>query len=188
MNRFLSYALILTGCKAWDLYTTWLRTPDLQRELNPVTRLLGATWPAIFVQSAVILAIILWFVRRALAVDRSLHPTQGGLSVSQLFAHIAFVEPAPPSHLLYRLPTRPRATLYLLAGLTLFSAPLGSLVAGTSNWLLTRSPDYVRWFNAHLPWSLVLQGVFVLLVSTVLFAWREYSAYIHDTSRRTPAI
>jgi hypothetical protein len=182
MNRFFLYALILVACKAWDLYATWLRTPDLQRELNPVTKLIGATWPAVLLQSAVVLALILWFVRRALVVDRSLHPTHGGLSVSHLFARIAFAEPASPWHLLYRLPTRPGATMYLLASLTLFAAPLGFLVAGASNWLLTRSPGYEHWFDAHLPWSLLLEALLVALASIVCVAWREYSAYAHHSS------
>jgi hypothetical protein len=188
MNRLLLYALILIVCKAWDLYTTWLRTPDLQRELNPIIRLLGATWPAVFLQSAVVLALILWFVRRALIADRSLHPAQHGLSVSQLFARIAFAEPASPWHLLYRLPTRRGATMYLLALLTLFAAPLGFVAAGASNWLLTRSSGYERWFDGHLPWSLILETLLVALASIVLVAWREYSAYAHHTSRIRPAI
>jgi len=41
MQRLVIYGMLLIICKIWDLYTTWLRSPDLAREMNPLTRLLG---------------------------------------------------------------------------------------------------------------------------------------------------
>ncbi len=188
MTRFLGYTLLLVACKAWDLYSTWLRTSDLSRELNPVTRLLGSTWPALFVQTLVLLAAILWFVRKALEVDRSLQPAEPGLSISDFFGRLAFKELSPWWHLVYRTPTRRRATLYFLGSLILFGAPLAFLFAGASNWWLTRSTAYAGWFNAHLPWSVALVFAFSVLSSFLLFAGRDYSSYRRDHSPSTPAI
>jgi len=36
--------LIITIFRAGDLYLTWLITPDLKAELNPIVRLMGWRW------------------------------------------------------------------------------------------------------------------------------------------------
>jgi hypothetical protein len=162
MNRLLTYTVVLVVCKAWDLYTTWLRTPNLKRELNPLTRLIGETWSGTILQTILVVAAIVWFVRRAVVVDRTLQPAECSLSMSQFFTCMV---------------AEPGALLYVLRCLTLFGMPVLFVIAGASNWCLTRSPSYVSWFNALLPLSMLLPFTIAFLIALLLFTWRDYSAY-----------
>ena len=44
MTPFLSYLALAIACTAADLVTTWLVTPDLRYERNPIIRWLGWRW------------------------------------------------------------------------------------------------------------------------------------------------
>ena len=44
MTRFLLFLSIVAACRAADLITTWLVTPDLRFERNPIMQRIGWTW------------------------------------------------------------------------------------------------------------------------------------------------
>jgi hypothetical protein len=176
MQRLVVYGMLVVVLKILDLYTTWLRTPDLAREMNPITRLLGVSWTTVLLQQLVLTVLTLWFVRRSLIPDRSFCSSKRDLTLKTFVAHLFFEEPSPWWHVLYRLPTRPGALRYSLAGITLFLVPLAHIQAGTSNWLLTRSALYEHWFDAYLPLSWYSEIAVVALLAICLFVRRDYLA------------
>ena len=185
MQRLVIYGMLLIICKIWDLYATWLRTPDLAREMNPLTRFLGVSWTTVLLQQVVLTIVTLWFVHRSLVPDRSFCPPKRDPSLKEFISNLFFEEPSPWWHVLYRLPTRRGALWYSLAGITLFLAPLAHIQAGTSNWLLTRSSQYEHWFDSYLPWSWYSEVALVVVLSIFLFLRRDYRACRHTNA---PAI
>lgn len=55
--RFLLTAALILTCRALDLFTTWLATPDLSRELNPLYHALGWRKAILFNLLCVLFAI-----------------------------------------------------------------------------------------------------------------------------------
>ena len=188
MTRLALYTVLLLACKAWDIYTTWLVTPDLTHELNPLVRAFGGTWAAFLWQQAVFVAVTLWLVRGSLTVNRSFHPSIPGLCVRQFAAGLFFIRPEPWPQLLHRVPTRRGATMYVIGSITLFLAPLAHLQAAISNLLLTSSARYECWFDGHLPWSWFALALDVVPISIGLFLGRDYLAHRRAARFRILAI
>ena len=182
MHRLILYAVLLILCKVWDLYATWLRTPDLAREMNPLTRLLGVSWTTVVLQQVVLTILTLWFVHRSLTPNRSFCPARRDFGLRDFIAQFYFEETVPWWHIFYRMPTRRGALWYSLAGITLFLVPLAHIQGGTSNWLLTRSSRYEHWFDTHLPWSWYSEVALVALLAITLFIRRDYLACRHGNA------
>ena len=83
MTGFIKYTLILAFCTCWDIYTTWLRSPDLSREQNPIVKYLGLNWIGFIIYQFALLIIMLIIVRCAIQTDFTILPTSSRLSITQ---------------------------------------------------------------------------------------------------------
>ena len=182
MNRLAIYAALLIATTVWDLYTTWLVTPDLEQELNPLFRAIGGAWPALLLEQAFFTVVVLWLVRGCLKVNRSRHPIQPGLSIRYFMLGLLFKQPEGWLRLLFRVPDRPGAVMYVIGSVTFFAVPLAHFQAGISNWLITQSEIYRFWFNDNFPWSWLGLTYGVVPISIGAFLVRDYTAYRHGTS------
>jgi hypothetical protein len=176
------YTVLLLTCTLWDLFTTWLVTPDLELELNPLFRALGGAWPALLVQQIVLTLFVIWLVRNCLTVKTSYHPIQSNLSIRYFVLGLFFKQPEGWRRLLFHMPDRPGAFIYVIGSIAFFAVPLGHLQAGFSNWLIIQSDSYGTWFDDHLPWSW-LGGCFgTASIAIGAFLVRDYITYRHTSS------
>jgi hypothetical protein len=177
MKPLAKYAIILALCKIWDLYTTWLRTPDLSRELNVVIRFFHLNWTLDILYNIVVWIVTLLIVRVVISTDKSLWPQHQNVAKYQLLSFLYFGEIKSPWKLLYATPSSFKRFWYVLAGILLFAEPLIHIVAGTSNLMLTLSPNYVRWFNTNLNYQITMELIVVVGISIYFFISREYKFY-----------
>ena len=177
MKPLTKYAIILAICKTWDLYTTWLRTPDLSRELNVVVHLFGSNWTLNIIYNIFVLGATLLIVRVVIPPNKSFWPQQQNLTKSQLLSFLYCGEIKSLWTVLLAMPSSFLRFWYVFAGVLLFAEPLEHIVAGTSNLLLTLSPSYVQWFNTNLTLKIGIELIVVVGISFYAFILREYKSY-----------
>lgn len=175
--RLAFYAAFLVACTAWDLYATSLVTPDLKHELNPLIRCFGGSWGTLLTEQTVMTAVTLWLVRHSLTVNTPLHPAQPGLSIGEFVIGLFFKNPKSWGQVLFRVPDRRGATMYVIGSIAFFAAPLAHLQAGMSNWLVIHSESYERWFDHNLPWTWLGLAIGIVPISIGMFLLRDYVAY-----------
>ena len=177
MKPLAKYAILLAICKIWDLYTTWMRTPDLSRELNVVVRLFGSNWTLNIIYNILFWIVTLLIVRVVITPNKSFWPPQQNLTKSQLLSFLCCGEIKSLWSLFFAMPSSFFRFWYVFAGVLFFAEPLEHIVAGTSNLLLTLSPSYVQWFNTNLTQKVALEVIIVVLISFYAFIAREYKVY-----------
>ncbi|MGA3286122.1 MAG: hypothetical protein ABSD46_01705 [Bacteroidota bacterium] len=177
MKPLTKYAIILALCKTWDLYTTWLRTPDLSRELNVVVRLFGSNWTLNILYNIVVWIATLLIVRIVISTDKSLWPQHQNATKYQLLSFLYCGEIKSPWKLLFATPSSFSRFWYILAGVLLFAEPLIHIVAGTSNLMLTLSSSYDQWFNTNLTYKVAIELIIIVGVSLYAFLYREFKIY-----------
>jgi len=177
MSKLVKYSIVLTLCKVWDLYTTWLRTPDLSRELNPLVKYLGFGWTGMIVFQVLAVIITILIVRRSLNSDSTLFPNLHGFSLLQFTPYLYFGKERSVWHLLYSTSTSFDRFLYFYGGILYFAEPLVHLIAGANNLLLVLNPAYAIWLNTNLTLNLTIGVLIVLSLSFYNFLSREYKAY-----------
>lgn len=177
MNRLTKYAIFLAFCKLWDLYSTWLCTPTLSREMNPVTTFFGLHWLGVIIFQIITLIITLFIVRRSIRTDSALLPNTPGLTPLQVTTWVAFGDLRSGWNLLWSFGASFDRRWYYFSGLLLFTEPIAHLFAGMHNLASAYITSYMAWTYKYPLIKAMAAIVFVVALGFCFFAFREFAAY-----------
>ena len=175
MTKLVKYSIFLTICTCWDLYTTWLRSPDLSREQNYIVKYFNLNFIGFIIFQISLLIFIIIIIKRTIVTDYSLFPSSR-VSFSQLCSCIYFGDSRSLRKIILSSTSLDRSW-YFLAGILIYAIPLIHIVAGINNLILHISPNYVIWFNTSLKLKIIIGTFIVIIISLFLFLIREYNAY-----------
>ena len=94
--RFVATTALLVAARALDAWSTWVATPDLRLETNPLQRLLHFGWGGLLLMNAVVIAILVYAAWRAAFRPPAL-PTEPGFDLPAFIGHYWFSSSQPRS-------------------------------------------------------------------------------------------
>ncbi len=78
--RFLATTVMIVVARALDAWTTWVATPDLELEANPLERLLHLGWWGMLLMNAIVVSLVAYAAWRAAFRPPAL-PSEVGLDL-----------------------------------------------------------------------------------------------------------
>jgi hypothetical protein len=160
-----------------DAAATYMVTPDLRHETNPVVSVLGAGWNGILVAQVILSALVIGLIYWDLFLSRLPYPAEHGLEFPEFAQTYYFGRKRILLDFLWRPPSGWRLNLKL-AGYALprVLVVLGFSVAASSIASL-HSERWRRLLHATSPWIYFVPAVFLAVWSIYAFLRREFRLY-----------
>ena len=182
--RFLATALLIAAARALDAWTTWMATPDLRLEQNPLERLLHVGWGGLLLLNAAVVALLVVAAWRAAFTPPSL-PREPALDLPAFVARYWFssVERRSIAHAALWLPADRRVRWAFIGGPGVALVIVASVVVATWNLLVARrvviSAAAGRFWLIGF-WAAVLLGLFI---AVRVFLLRAYARYLRQPNQ-----
>ncbi len=171
MKKFLYLSLLLILTRCADIFTTYLSTPDLKYEFNPLVSIFGSGWTGvIFFQILFLVFFIyaLWIYESKIievpAFDK-------GLSFRKFISLFYFRNTNSFLKLFYKLPTNKNSFFYSIGYIGSYCLIIISFLVSFSTALLLINNNYKYFYNSNKGW-IWLYSIGVLLV--VFFYYRFF--------------
>jgi len=179
--RVLATALLIIAARALDAWTTWIATPDLELEQNPLERLLHVGWGGLLLLNGVVAALLIVAAWRATFAPPSL-PRDPGLELPDFVARYWFSrrERRSIAQAVLWLPADRRVRWAFIGGPGVALVVVGSAVVAIWNLLVARGVVLSRaaghlWIVGF--WIAMLLG---LCVAVRVFLLRAYARYLRQ--------
>jgi hypothetical protein len=174
--KFTVVTLWILLSRSYDAYCTYLHTPDLSREANPLVSVVGiSSWtPLLLILGALTLyAVYAFYVSLYRPVD--LLPSEKGLGFGTFAAYVYLGRPDHWTATLYKLPTDMRR-LHPYMGHVLTRCLAYAGVVSTLMWLLIRHSEAYRQVHS----AALVYTVLVLGCALIIYGWnkRLYQRYL----------
>jgi hypothetical protein len=176
--RFLTTAVLLVLARGADAITTWMATPDLALEANPLQRLLHIGWSGLLLINAVVVVVMIVAARRAAFAPPAL-PSELGLDMPAFVGRYRFSRPERRSLAMAAryLPADRRVRWAFIGGPIAVLVIVASTLVAIGNWFIARGLR-VKPAVAHVWvggfWGAVVIGV---LLAVRVFLLRAYARY-----------
>ncbi len=174
--------VLLTGLfllsRAADAGATYMVTPDLRHETNPIVSVLGAGWGGLLVVQVVLSALVIWLTYWDLFGSGPPYPRQRGLGLREFADAYYFGRKRTLADFLWRPPAGWRLNLkfagYALPRLLIvlgFGVAMSSVVS-------LHSDAWRGVLRATSPWTYIVPAVLLALWSIYGFLRREFELYV----------
>ena len=188
--RFLAITILIIAARAFAAWTTWVATPDLRLEQNPLERLLHVGRSGLLLLNAAVAALLFGVVWCAAFRPPAL-PAESGLDLSSFVARYWFSSGNRRSivQAMFWLPADRRVRWAFIGGPGVALVIVASAVVGAWNSLVARgvvssAATGVIWIAAF--WLAILLGLGLAVRTFLLHAYtrylREPSAVLHAPS------
>lgn len=177
--RFGVTAVLLVAARALDAVSTYLATPDLKQEANPLQRAFHLGWPGLLLVNALVLALMIYAAWRAAFVPPAL-PNDAGLDLQSFVARFWFSrnERRSLASAIFWLPADRRVRWAFIGGPGAALVILASLLVAGGNLLIA--------YHVHIPlalarvwvsgfWAIVLVGLYIAVRAFLLRAYARYT-------------
>lgn len=166
-----------------DLYTTYLYTPDLGREWNPLVSILGASWLSFIITQIIIIAfvssLIFFYFNRT-----PNEPVQKGLGFYDFIYVYFFGKLKPWRERIFTMPTNLKKHLVFNGFLFLVISILLGCFAIINNLLLIAGVEsYIRFLVKNYKTFFPISFILVTIFAVYLYFGIEYYKY-----KRAPKI
>ena len=178
VRTFVVLTLLFLASRTADAATTYMVTPDLSREYNPLVRIFGAGWRQLLFAQAVMIALVVGLAYWDLFFSPLPHPQERGLSFRDFADIYYFARRVTATDYLWRLPRGWRMGLKM-AGYVLPRALiiLGFYVAA-STFMSIHSALWRQVLRLTFPAIYYVPMVLVILWSAYGFLRREFRSYV----------
>lgn len=174
MKKFILFSTLLVLTRYADAQTTYLYTPDLAKEGNPLVSVLGFGWTgSIIVQMlGVSFAIYaLWVYSFRTVTVQSIDST---ISLKQFISLFHFNDINSFSKLFYKLPTNKNSLLYSMGYIFTYTLIVFSVIVATSTTFLIISKSYREFYSAYkIPVLLYTMALLITIYFSIRFYRRE---------------
>lgn len=177
-HTFALLTVLFLLSRATDAGATYMVTPDLRHETNPIVSVLGAGWVGLLLVQVALSALVIWLTYWDLFGSRSPYPRQRGLGFREFAEAYYFGRKSTLVDFLWRPPTGWRLNLKLAGyALSRLLIVLGFGVAVSSVASL-HSEMWRGVLRMTSPW-IYLVPIFVLALWSIYgFLRREYECYV----------
>jgi len=170
----LTLFLVITRC--WDITATYIVTPNLEKETNPIVSIFGQGWITIIIIQIIVVSLIIILNYYSLFKTKISYPSQNGYSFREFITYYYFGEKQNLTKILYKFP-KYKSTLIKALGYVLPRALIViSVFISSSSTLLILNSDYRKFYSVAKPYYYVVL-IAIVCVFYILFFKREYTIY-----------
>lgn len=179
-NKFYLLAILFLLGRVFDIVTTALFTPNLDREANPIVSVLGANWTIVILLQVLLGALILYGLY--LYYHRTFElPTLKHLRFTEFISYMNFNTTKSFYKLFYSLP---KNITYFIAhsGFVLTQTLIiSSFFVGTSTSFLLISEAYRKFYNHGVVYFIYAGMIALVIFNSYSFYRKSYKAYLQQT-------
>ncbi len=174
----MKFALILIWIlfsRAFDAYNTYMHTPNLGKEANPLVSLVGiSSWTLLLSILGVLTLYICFAFYRSTYYQLDLEPKEKGLTFPSYSAYLYLGESTHWTAMLYRFPKEIKR-LHHYFGTFLTPCLVYAGIISTVMWLLIHYSHAYRTFHtAGRVYFILIAGCFQIIIS---LNWSRYKSY-----------
>lgn len=168
--------LVVLG-RAYDVFTTYLYTPDLTNETNILVKYMGAGWTIVLIVQSLLVAITIALLYFYLFRFKLHYPKQKDLNLKQFISYLFFGNTSSFSKVFYKMPNDKNVLLAYLGYIVSATLIASSFVVGTSTTFLLISDSYRQWYKLGIPYLLFAVIIAFAALFTLRFFKIEYRKY-----------
>ncbi len=165
---------LITRC--WDITATYVITPDLEKETNPIVSIFGQGWMAVIIFQIILASVVIILNYYSLFKIKNSYPSQKGYSFKDFITYYYFGEKRSLIKMLYKFPKNKSVLIKALGYILPRSLIVISVFISLSSTLLIVSSDYQKFYAAAKPCYYVIL-IAIVSVFYVLFFKKEYTIY-----------
>jgi hypothetical protein len=167
-TKFFILAGLVLITRFYDVYTTSLYTPDLNKESNPVVKWLGAGWHTMITLQIVLSLLIISCLYFYMFRYKPELPSEKGLKLSECSSYLLYGDKKSIHKLFYKLPDRNSliASTGYVGAMVLITT---SMMVGTSTLMLLLSDSYLRLYKQGIPYLF-----YVVMVCLTVYFYRRF--------------
>jgi len=171
--QFWFFSLSLVSLRCADVAVTYVVTPDLRWEINPLVSVAGFGWLALLAANILGVAVVVTLLYYSTSMPESHQALSPGYSLREFISHYLYGDPHSFSKVYYVVPYNRIAIVHYAAYVFVRVLTLWSLVVVVHNIFIWRC-DSFRTAMADARLWLVVYGLLVLLVP--VFSLRFFSS------------
>lgn len=176
--QFWFFSLSLVSLRCADVAVTYVVTPDLRWEINPLVSVAGLGWLALLVANVLGVALVVTLLYYSSTRPQSQHSLSPGYSLREFISHYLYGDPHSFRKIYFVVPHNRIAIVHYAAYVFVRVLTVWSLVVVVHNIFIWYS-DSFRTVMADASLWLVIYGLLVLLVPvySLRFFSSLYRAY-----------
>jgi len=161
--------------KSYDAYCTFLHTPDLSKEANPLVTLFGFDWFLLLLVISLLTLYTCYTLYLISFKPVKLYPEEKGYSFSNFIAYMYFGKKSNLLSILYRIPSfKDKRAHYSLGNILARYLIFAGLVS-TIMWLLINNSEFYRSIHNHLViYGILFSGTFIIMYNYYKTNYKRY--------------
>lgn len=177
IKKFLLLTILLIVGRVYDGYTTYLYTPDLSNEANPLVSLLGFGWTSIVITQFILVSLLICCLYYYLYNYNPPFPNKKKLKLKEFISNLNYNYDHSFFKIFYKLPDNRNvffAKIGYAASMTMIFA---GYIVGTSTTLLLISDTYRQFYKNGAPF--LLYGILFGLITYFMYNFylKQYRIY-----------
>jgi len=165
--KFLIVLLWILFSKCYDVYCTYLHTPDLSKEANPLVSMLGFNWDWLLIVIGLLTIYICYTLYLITFKSMNLYPLEKEYSFSNFIGYMYLCKKSSWLTTFYRFPKEIKR-FHFFYGNILVRFGIFSGVVSTIMWVLINNSEFYKDIHNHL----VIYGV--LTTGTLIIVYQDF--------------
>lgn len=173
-SRFLLISAWIIFSRAFDAYCTFLHTPDLKKEANPLVSVLGFSWTPLLLVLCVLTIYTIYAYSLYTFKEYNFYPKEKGYTFGEFCTHVYLGKKQHWSALFYKIPTDFQRFNYVM-GATLSKCLAIVGIISTLMWILIRNTDfYMKIHSTTLIYSIIIISCIGVMLNWYWNLYKEY--------------
>ena len=172
--RFAIVTIWIIFSRSYDAYCTYLLTPDLSKEANPLVSVLGLTWTPLLIVIGSLCLYVIYAYYISVFKPINLLPSQKGMNFREVSTYVYLGKVDSWLSMFYKYPKKLSRLNHVIGhALTICLVYLG--VVSTIMWLLINHTKYYQNFHSvKLIYTIIVVGCFGLIFGWFKVMYRKY--------------
>ena len=173
--KFLIVLSWILFSKSYDAYCTYLHTPDLSKEANPLVSILGLNWFWLLIVIGSLTIYTCYTLALITFKPIKLYPLEKGYSFSNFIGYMYLGKKSSWLSIIYRLPPIRNKRFHYTFGNIFVRYMVFAGTVSTVMWLLINNSETYRAIHNHL----VIYGILISVTLIILYNYYKtnYNKY-----------
>lgn len=163
VSRFWFFSLSLVSLRCADVWITFIVTPDLRWEINPLVSIAGLGWSALILSNVIGTVAAVLFAYLSLPQGDALYPPESGYSQKEFISHYLFGERHSFHKIYYVVPYNKKAIVQYCGYVFVRVLTIWSLIVVLYNASVWYSESFRMVISGFRLW-ITIYGILVFLV------------------------
>ena len=166
--------LVITRC--WDITATYIITPNLERETNPIVSIFGQGWITVIILQIILVSVVIILNYYSLFKIKDGYPSQKGYSYKDFITYYYFGKKRNLIKMVYKFPKNKSILIKALGYILPRALIVISVFISLSSTLLIVNSDYQKFYAVAKPYYYIVL-IAIVCVFYSLFFKKEYTIY-----------